>query len=70
MADLGKKVIPRVRFDVDENDNVTGVSAISIVDKPAIESDLIAFGKRSKNDAGKVRYQKAKERMDKIQKRI
>src|SRR5690606_18742829 len=33
----------RVKFDIDEDDSLTGVKTISIVDKPAIESDFIAF---------------------------
>lgn len=33
----------RVKFDIDEEDNVTGVKTISIVDKPAIESEFVAF---------------------------
>lgn len=33
----------RVKFDIDEDDKVTGVKTISIVDKPAIQSEFIAF---------------------------
>ena len=33
----------RVKFDIDEDDKITGVKTISIVDKPAIESDFVAF---------------------------
>jgi hypothetical protein len=33
----------RIKFDIDEDDKVTGVKTISIVDKPAIESDFVAF---------------------------
>ena len=55
--------LPRVKYDIDENDEVTGISAISIVDKPAIESDFIAFGKVG---TPRERYKRAKARMDKI----
>lgn len=33
----------RVKFDIDEDDKITGVKTISIVDKPAIQSEFIAF---------------------------
>lgn len=33
----------RVKFEIDENDKVTGVKTMSIVDKPAIQSEFIAF---------------------------
>lgn len=33
----------RVKFDIDDDDKVTGVKTISIVDEPAIGSDFIAF---------------------------
>jgi hypothetical protein len=37
--------IKRIEFDIDENDESTGVKTISIVDTPAIESDFVAFSK-------------------------
>jgi hypothetical protein len=33
----------RIKFDIDENDKITGVKTMSIVDEPAIGSDFIAF---------------------------
>lgn len=33
----------RIKFEIDENDKVTGVKTMSIVDKPAIQSEFIAF---------------------------
>jgi hypothetical protein len=35
--------VRRVKFDVDENDKITGVKAMSLVDKPAMGSAFIAF---------------------------
>lgn len=62
------KHLPRVRFDIEEDDDATGISAISIVDKPAIESDFIAFSKRRRTtDAGRQRYERAKRRMAEIE---
>jgi hypothetical protein len=37
----------RIKFDIDENDKVTGVKAISIVEKPAMESDFVALSKET-----------------------
>lgn len=33
----------RIKFDIDENDKLSGVKTISLVDDPAIKSDFIAF---------------------------
>ena len=38
--------IPRFKFDIDENDSVSGVKVISLVDEPAIESDFVFFNKQ------------------------
>lgn len=62
------KILPKVRFDIDEHDEVTGVSAISIVDHPAIGSDFVAFGSSGERlgSAGERRYHRAKQRMERI----
>jgi hypothetical protein len=39
------KVIPRVQFDIDENNPSMGVKVISLVDDPAIESNFVFFNK-------------------------
>ena len=36
----------RIEFDINENDEVTGVKTISIVDEPAIDSKFVAFSKQ------------------------
>lgn len=35
----------RIKYEIDPNDKITGVKAISLVDAPAIESDFVAFSK-------------------------
>jgi len=37
--------IPRVKFDIDETNPLSGVKTISLVDQPAIESDFVFFSK-------------------------
>lgn len=35
----------RVKFEIDPNDDLTGVKTMSLVDEPAMESDFVAFSK-------------------------
>lgn len=35
----------RIKFEIDPEDKITGVKAMSLVDKPAMESEFIAFSK-------------------------
>lgn len=37
----------RIQFDIDENDDTTGVKAISIVDDPAIDSNFVTLSKEA-----------------------
>lgn len=37
------KKVPRVKFQIDERNPMSGVKTMSIVDEPAIESDFVAF---------------------------
>jgi hypothetical protein len=39
----------RVKFDIDENDSLTGVKTMSLVDVPAIESDFVVFSKEDQS---------------------
>src|SRR5690606_19781932 len=36
----------RIQFDIDENDDTTGVKTISIVDDPAIDSNFVTLSKQ------------------------
>lgn len=38
-------VIPRVKFEINETDKLSGVKVMSLVDEPAIESDFVFFQK-------------------------
>ena len=44
----------RVRYDIDEDDEITGVKAISIVSDPAIESNFIVMSKHRSVTAQKL----------------
>lgn len=46
------KKIPRVRFQIDERNPMSGVKTMSIVDQPAIESDFMAFSENEKVKEG------------------
>jgi hypothetical protein len=61
-------ILPRVRFDIDDDDPASGIKTISLVDKPAIESEFVVFS-QAKDNLGNLRYQRAKHRMNKILKR-
>lgn len=41
------KSLPKIKFDIDEADPISGIKTMSLVDEPAIESDFIYFSKES-----------------------
>lgn len=45
-------MMKRVHYDIDEDDEVTGVKTISIVSNPAIESNFVVMSRQ--RDAGKL----------------